>query len=86
MTLHECLSMYTMENVIQSFEPLYSAQMNNAKSRSELARKSLRQLGPDAAKYAVDLSESLEDQMYLREETAILAGIAVGLELGELIR
>jgi len=78
--------MYLMEYVYQRFEPLYSPQIHSAKSRAENALEQLRQLGPDAAKYAGELNESLNDEMFYLEETAAFAGIAVGLELGQILR
>ncbi|MGO5023534.1 hypothetical protein ACTQ4E_10620 [Lawsonibacter sp. LCP25S3_G6] len=82
--LQEAIYLYAREHLFPRFEAPNYETLSQARREAERLGKELRALGEEPGKCGRRLWTQLETQAAFEQEAVFLAGLSIGLALGEL--
>lgn len=82
--LQSAIYLYAQEHLFSRFEAPNYETLSVARQEAERLGKRLRELGEEPGKCGRRLWTELETQAGFEKEAVFLAGLSIGLELGEL--
>ena len=82
--LQSAIYLYAQEHLFPRFEPPNYETLSQARQEAERLGKALRAMGDEPGRTGRRLWTELETEAGFEKEAVFLAGLSIGLELGEL--